>query len=190
MISELNDLDTRLFLLINGWHNSFFDPIMYWVSNKWFWIPFYIFILILLARAYKNRVFLIMLFIALTITVSDQISSGIIKPLVGRLRPSHNPMIENLVHLNLGGPGGLHGFVSGHAANSFALLVFLTLILSRKFNWLKWVLLFWALLVCYSRVYNGVHYPGDIAGGILVGGVSGWVMAKIYERISKKRTTE
>src|SRR5690625_792168 len=118
MLEKLEAIDWKLFLFLNGHHSAFFDPIMYWVSNKYFWIPFYLLIVILIIMAYKKRSILIFIFTAGLVALSDQLSSHLIKPWVGRLRPSHNPAFEGLVHLSKAGPGGLHGFVSGHATNS------------------------------------------------------------------------
>lgn len=183
MLEKLNNLDIRLFLFLNSHHNAFFDPIMYWFSDKLFWTPFYLFIIILIAIAYKKRSILIFIFIAILITISDQLSSEVIKPLVKRLRPSHNPAIEHLVHLSKAGPGGLYGFVSGHATNSFALFIFLVLILPKKFNWLKWILCIWAVSLSYSRIYVGVHYPGDVFCGAVLGSLVAVVVATLYKRI-------
>lgn len=83
MLEKLKTLDTRLFLYLNGKHNAFFDPIMYWVSNKWLWIPLYVLIVILIIRAYKKRSILIFICIGILVTLSDQLSSHLIKPLVG-----------------------------------------------------------------------------------------------------------
>jgi len=187
MLERLKDIDTRLFLFLNGQHNSFFDPIMYWISDKYFWTPFYLLIVILIIRAYKKKSILILFCIGILITLSDQLSSHLIKPWVKRLRPSHNPAIENLVHLSKAGGGGLYGFVSGHATNSFALFIFLCLVLSTKFDWLKKVLFFWAILICYSRIYVGVHYPGDVICGAILGSLVAWLVALLYNWISNSQ---
>lgn len=89
-----------------------------------------------------------------------------------------------MVHLSKAGSGGMYGFVSGHATNSFALFIFLTLILNKKFNWLKYILCFWALLISYSRIYVGVHYPGDVICGALLGSLVGFGVAKLYQWVS------
>ncbi|HEA31123.1 undecaprenyl-diphosphatase [Gillisia sp. Hel1_33_143] len=180
MIENLNSLDTKLFLYLNGKHNAFFDPIMYWASDKLFWIPFYTAIAALLIWHYKKRSIPIFLAIGILITLADQIASHLIKHTVKRLRPSHNSALEGLIHLSKAGPGGQYGFVSSHAANAFALAAFLFFILPKKFNWLKWILGFWALLVSYSRIYNGVHYPGDVIIAALVGIGLGYLMSKLY----------
>lgn len=180
MLEKLNALDTKLFLFLNSRHNAFFDPIMYWVSTRFIWIPFYLLIAILIVITYKKRSVLVFISVAILITLSDQLSSHLIKPWAKRLRPSHNPAIEHLVHLGKGGPGGLYGFVSGHATNTFALFIFLTLILPKKFNWLKWMLCIWAVVICYSRIYDGVHYPGDIFCGAVLGSIVGCVVNLFY----------
>lgn len=179
MLEQLKALDIKFFLTLNGCHNAFFDPIMYWVSNKLFWIPLYLIIAILIIRFYKLKSIYLFLGIGVLITLADQLSSGLIKPWVERLRPSHNPDLQGLVHLSAAGPGGMYGFVSSHAANTFALFLFLSLVLSKKFSWLKYILAFWATLTSYSRIYVGVHYPGDVLAGALLGSLLGILLAWI-----------
>lgn len=183
MLESLKSLDTRLFLYLNGKHNTFFDPIMYWVSDKLFWIPFYLIIAVLIVWAYKKKSIFIFVGVGILITVSDQLSSHLIKPWAKRLRPSHNPALSGLVHLSKAGAGGPYGFVSGHATNSFALFAFLSLVLCSKFKWLKYLLLFWALLISYSRIYVGVHYPGDVLCGGLLGCLVGWFLAFLLKKV-------
>ncbi|MFC0321572.1 MULTISPECIES: phosphatase PAP2 family protein [Olivibacter] len=186
MLEDLKQFDTELFLAINGKHNAFFDTIMYWASDKLFWIPFYAVIVFFLVRIYKKFTIYILLAITVTITLCDQTASGLLKNLVKRFRPSHEPTLAGLVHLSEAGPGGKYGFVSSHSANAFGLVTFLFFLLPAKYNWLKIILLFWALLVSYSRIYNGVHYPFDILGGALVGVLSGSLVWIIFRAIFKK----
>jgi len=162
----LNSIDTELFLLINGMHNAFFDSIMYWLSNKLFWVPMYLLIIFLIIRRYKMRGVMMLLFIGIVITLCDQTASGLLKNLVQRLRPSHEPALAGLIHLSKAGTGGLYGFVSSHAANCFGLATFLWFVR--------------AVLVSYSRIYNGVHYPGDVLVAAFIGSGFGWLMAKAY----------
>ncbi|MCU7613934.1 phosphatase PAP2 family protein [Chryseobacterium sp. GMJ5] len=188
ILEYLNKIDTELFLAINGKHNAFFDLIMYWASDKLFWIPFYALLLILLIRIYKRFTIFILVAITVTITLCDQTASGILKNLVKRYRPSHEPDLAPLIHLSKAGAGGDYGFVSSHSANAFGLLTFLFFLLPAKYNGLKIVLLFWALLVSYSRIYNGVHYPFDIIGGALVGIIYGSLIWIIFKAIFKNKT--
>lgn len=176
----LNSLDTQLFLFLNGQHNAFFDPIMYWLSNRLFWIPLYLLIVFLILRHYKIQGVVIVLFVGIVIALCDQTASHLIKNLVLRLRPSHEPTLVGLVHLSKAGPGGLYGFVSSHAANTFGLATFLTFVLDKRFNILKYWIFVWAVLVSYSRIYNGVHYPGDVIVAAGIGIFIGWVVSKLY----------
>jgi len=176
----LNQLDTQLFMLINGSHNAFFDPVMYWLSDKLIWIPMYLLIIFIVIRRYKMRGVLMLIFIVLAITLCDQTASGILKNSVQRLRPSHEPALAGLIYISKAGPGGLYGFASSHAANVFGLTTFLCFVLGTKFKYLKYWLVVWASLVAYSRIYNGVHYPGDVLVGAFIGIGFGFLMAKAY----------
>ncbi|HPR85037.1 MAG TPA: phosphatase PAP2 family protein [Prolixibacteraceae bacterium] len=180
MMEFLKSLDTDLFLALNGWHNSFFDPIMYWLSDKLIWIPMYLFVIFLIFRKYKMQGVLMLLFIAATIALCDQTASGLLKNTVQRLRPSHDPAIMNLVHLSNAGAGGLYGFASSHAANVFGLATFIWLVFDDKFKMLKYWMFIWAAMVAYSRIYNGVHYPGDVIAGIVIGMIWGYLLSKAY----------
>lgn len=180
MLEKLNSLDTQLFLYLNNKHCAFLDVIMYWMSDKLFWVPFYVILLILIVWYYKKKSIPILLSITALITLSDQISASLIKDLVKRPRPSHELALQGLVHLSKAGPGGQYGFVSSHASNCFALFCFLSLILPKSFRNLKYILCFWAIIVSYSRIYNGVHYPGDVIGGALLGAFLAWLISLIY----------
>lgn len=185
MIDYLNALDTNLFLLINGWHSSFFDGFMIFVSAKLSWLPLYAFLLYLIIRKYKWRSLLVLGFIVLLILASDQLSVHGFKNTFQRLRPCHNEDLQLLIH-NVNGCGGQYGFVSSHATNSFALVVFISLLFKKTYHYLPYFLVVWGLLIAYSRVYLGVHYPGDVFGGALLGTSIGWVIFYIFQKAEQK----
>lgn len=175
LFQNILELDKDLFLYLNGFHNDFWDTIMLMVTRKETWLPFYLVIIYYFIKNYRNKSWLILLLLAGTILASDQISV-LIKETVERLRPAHEPEIESLVH-NVLRKGGLYGFVSSHAANSFAIYVFTSRIFKNRGYSI--LLLFWALLVTYSRIYSGVHYPLDVIGGALVGCAFGYGFYKL-----------
>jgi len=192
-LEKLKSIDVEIFLFLNVMHNDFFDVIMYWTSDKLFWIPFYICLLLIIFKIYKNKSISILIGIGLLITLCDQTASHLIKNTAKRLRPSHEPSLVNLIHLSDAGPGGNYGFVSSHAANAFGLATFLIILLPKKYNWLKWTLLFWAVLVSYSRIYNGVHYPSDVVVAAIIGIIYAFLVKfilmkfKLYPSIQKEK---
>lgn len=183
----LNSVDTKLFLFLNGLHCSSLDPIMYWFSDKWAWIPMYLLIAFFIVKRYKIRGMVMLLFVGLLIVLCDQTASHLIKNAVQRLRPSHEPALAGLIYLSKAGAGGLFGFVSSHAANAFGLATFFYFMLDDSFKILKYWLFIWAVLVSYSRIYNGVHYPGDVLVAMLLGTLLGYAMASLYKFIYEKK---
>lgn len=169
------DVDKDLFLFLNSFHNDYWDTIMLMFTRKETWIPFYVAVIYFFIKNYRKKSWLILLLLALTILASDQLSV-LIKETVQRLRPVHEPEIESMVH-NVLRKGGLHGFVSSHAANVFGIYVFTSRIFKNKSY--GWLLFIWAIIVSYSRIYSGVHYPLDILGGALVGWGLGYLFYKI-----------
>jgi undecaprenyl-diphosphatase len=152
-------------------HNDFFDVVFEWISGRLSWIPLYAALAILLFVKFKKGMLYVIPFIALLILLSDKISVYCFKEVFMRLRPCHNPEITNLVHIVNNHCGGQFGFVSSHAANTFALAVFVGLVTRKKVSWLLPALVTWAAIISYSRIYLGVHYPGDIIGGAILGAV-------------------
>lgn len=180
MIDALLRLDRELFLLLNGWHHPILDPVMVFFSGRFTWIPLYLLLLGLIVYRFKWESIRIMLMIAVLISLSDQISVHWFKFPFERLRPCHEPDLQGLIHLVTGNCGGRFGFVSSHAANSFALASFVSLLLSSYYRRIDVIMFGWAFFVSYSRIYLGVHYPGDIIGGALLGWLIGYLVWKIY----------
>ena len=176
MVEILEQWDRELFLFLNGFHSESTDFIMWHVSGKLQWIPLYLILLFLLFKKYGKSVWVVLVGTALAVTLADQFSVKLFKEVFERWRPCHNGDLKELVHLVNNKCGGRCGFVSSHAANSFATAGFLGLLLNRK----AFVfLLFWASIVAYSRVYLGVHYPSDIFGGAILGLVIAFLVYRI-----------
>jgi undecaprenyl-diphosphatase len=186
LLNTLNSWDTELFLALNGANSSFWDLIMWWSSDKFIWIPVYLLFLFLLWKKYREKIWLIMVFTALLIFLSDQISVHLFKDVFQRLRPCHEPSLDGMIHLVDGKCGGQFGFYSSHASNIFAIAIFVISLLGKKNLWLIFLILLWAGLISYSRIYLGVHYPGDVIAGALVGSLLGWIIARFLKNLIKR----
>jgi len=169
-MNELIQIDQQWLLAINNCHVPWADQLMWIISMPWTWIPLYALLIgLLFWRFGWKKALMMVLAVVAAAGLSDWISSGIIKHAVCRLRPTHEPALEGLIHIVRDYRGGMYGFVSSHAANTMAVSMTFSLI------WRKWQatlpLMLWVALNCYSRMYLGVHYPGDILGGLVVGAV-------------------
>jgi undecaprenyl-diphosphatase len=180
MWEGLIEKDHEWFLYLNQLGTPAWDPFWLFLSDKWAAIPLYVLLLILAYRRLGwKRLMLFLVFIGVLITSTDQLS-GFFKYGVQRLRPCHEPEFQGLIRLVKQGCGGRFGYFSAHAANSFALATFFAVFLESKRRLWAVLLILWALMVGYSRIYLGVHYPLDVLSGCLAGGMLGWLFARLY----------
>jgi len=178
MIDFLIEIDKKWLLFLNGFNSPFWDTIMWYISGTKTWIPLYAVILFFVFKQLKWRGFIALFFFILLIVLSDQISVRLFKNVFERLRPCHDPVIGHLVHLVNNKCGGQFGFVSSHAANTFALAMFSSLFFRNKAVTIS--IFVWAAIVSYSRIYLGVHYPFDVMGGAILGVVIGIITFRLY----------
>lgn len=182
-MEQLIELDKELFLFFNELHTPWLDPVMVFISKTIVWIPLYALLLFIILKKYGKNSWAPLLGILITIVLADQIASGVLKPIVQRLRPSREPSLEGLVHIVNGYKGGKYGFASSHASNTFGLVAYIFMLFSENKKWI-FLLVVWACIVSYSRIYLGVHYPGDILAGILIGILSAFAGYKSFQFIS------
>lgn len=183
LIQYLEQTDASIFLALNGWHCAFFDHFMMMYSGRFVWLPFYAAFLYVMLRNYPLKSTLTcLLVITLIVTLCDQTASGLLKPMIQRLRPSNldNP-ISPMVHIVDGYRGGSYGFPSSHAANAWG-VAFYAMYLARRTR-LTLFLLGWALLMGYTRIYLGVHYVGDVLVGTLIGLLVATIAYVLYSRL-------
>lgn len=191
MVESIKDWDEKAFLWLNSFHWDGLDPIVLQLTQTITWVPLYLLLLYLIYRKDPKNMAWVIGGIMLTILLGDQISSGFMKPYFERLRPCHDPRWEGMMHA-YGRCGGLYGFVSSHAANTFGMATFLTLILRKKQKGIYWLFLY-AVVVSYTRIYLGVHYPLDVFFGALVGVSSAyfsWAIVVLLKRKIIKKVLE
>ena len=197
-------IDQQWLLAINGWHSEWADILMWYISKSTTWLPLYALLVGLIVYRFGIlspslcregrrgssllRVLIILAGFAVAVGVSDFVSSGIIKPWVCRLRPTHEPALAGMLHLVNGYTGGLYGFVSSHAANTMACALLFALLYRNKYATVG--LMLWVALNCYSRMYLGVHYPADIIGGLAIGAMMATLtygmVRRLVERVDER----
>jgi undecaprenyl-diphosphatase len=175
--------DSDLFQLINQAHQPWLDQPMVIISGKLTWIPLYAFLIYLLFKEHKSKVWKTILYLISTVIFADQVSSSILKPLFKRLRPCHVEAFQSWIHLP-DGCGGLYGFCSSHSANAFAVAIGFYLVTKNRL--MGTILIVWATLIAYSRIYLGAHYPLDVIMGAIVGGIGSFTLFQAYAKLTKK----
>lgn len=185
MLQHIIEIDKGLILEVQKWHTPFWDNYMHIFSGQKVWLLTAFTIIFVIVKSYKKHWWVVLFAIVVLITLSDQLSSGLIKPLVERLRPTYEPTLDGMLSIVHNNRSGGFSFVSSHAANSFAFATFSALLFKNRLY--SWVMLSWAAVTAFSRVYLAVHYPTDIICGTLLGLGVGvfvyWALIKISPKI-------
>jgi membrane-associated phospholipid phosphatase len=175
--------DQELFLLLNTvCTHPFLDAVYPWFREGNTWMPLYLFIIVLALVNFKQKAFAFILFAVLTVVLTDQLSSSLIKPFFERPRPCRDPYLMNQIRMLLNGCSGGYSFTSSHATNHFGFAIYIMFTLSNIIGKWKYAFLIWAAAIAYGQVYVGVHYPLDIFFGALLGGFIGFVTAYFHNK--------
>ena len=185
LFEQIESFDVWLLLKVNGLNSPFLDEMMWSVSSPYFGVPFYLFFAYLIYRyvGLKQMVFLCGL-ILLVAGISDLTAKYCFKEVFERFRPTHHLIIKEQLHIVNDYKGGQFGFISSHAANMFSVGTMVFLLIGKQFKWLFWLLISWASLIGYSRIYLGVHYPSDVFVGAIVGCLIASIMYYLYKQFN------
>jgi len=189
MIEAIKDIDTQIFLFLNGLNHPVLDQPMYLMTKEVFWIPLYLLLVWAAYRGYNVKTAIwTVVGVAAVVALGDRISVELFKNVFLRYRPTHHLDIGEMVHTVNGYRGGKYGFVSSHATNSAAIAIFLFMVLRRPFpRWAPWIFA-WAALFTYTRIYLGVHYPADVVCGALLGIAIGYGVYIPFNRLVLSKT--
>ena len=184
-MEELIHFDKELLLMLNGSDSLVMDTLIMTLTNALTWIPLYLslFYVVLKSNDTVRDILLVLAGAGACVLLAGTVDDTIVKPLVARWRPGHDPEIGMLVDTVDGYRGGNYGFFSAHAANTFSIAMFISLLMRQRL--LTIFLVAWSLINCYTRLYLGVHYPGDITVGLIWGGLVGFCVYKVYCRIKR-----
>ena len=193
MLETLIQYDKQLLLLLNGSESHYYDMLMLILTNALTWVPLYLSLFYIVVKNNENmqKILLVLASAGLCLLFAGAVDDGIVKPLVARWRPTHDPQIGMLVDIVDGYRGGSYGFFSAHAANTFSIAVFFCWLIRSRL--LSFTLVVFSLLNCWTRLYLGVHYPGDILVGLIWGAIVGTAVYHLFfyrvaRRFSAKMT--
>jgi undecaprenyl-diphosphatase len=188
--TDLIALDKEWLLAVNGSDSLFLDRVAHVLTTALTWLPLYLSLFYIVIRNNENfrKVLCVLAGAGLCVLLAGSVDDLIVKPTVARWRPTHDPEIGLLVDIVDGYRGGKYGFFSAHAANTFSIAIFFALLIRSRL--LSVALILWSLVNCWTRLYLGVHFPGDILVGLLWGGIVGTAMWYLYIRLSKPYTTD
>lgn len=175
------ELDTQLLLFLNSFHNEYLDWFMSMATRREIWLPLYFSIGFVIFKGKGRMAILTFLFVLMVPVLADLLNQNVFKPYFDRLRPFHVEELKDQLHVFNENPRGRRSFMSGHAMNSFGFATFCLFLFKRK-SFTIFILL-WAILVAYSRIYLGFHYPGDLVAGALVGILIGGGLYWVYRRV-------
>ncbi|MGB4654133.1 MAG: phosphatase PAP2 family protein [Bacteroidales bacterium] len=182
IIESIKELDESLFLWLNSIRSSALDFVMWHFTKYTFWIPLFIILFYIIVKRFRKYSILIFIMLGVLILINDQFCN-LSKYFFMRLRPTHEGTISSIVNTVNGYRGGLYSFYSGHASNTFAVVTFFSLIFKNKPKYLFILLWTFAVITVFSRIYLGVHYPGDIIVGAIVGTLFGFLVYKAFREI-------
>jgi undecaprenyl-diphosphatase len=182
-LNSILDQDKALFSLINGkWTHPVLDTIMPWLRQSNNWVLLYVAIVVFLFIKWGVKTWKWLVIAVLNVTITDQVSSSIFKPLFARLRPCQDPAILHKSRLLIEHCSSGFSFTSSHAANHFGFAMFVFMTLSPLFKNYTYLFFIWAGCISYAQIYIGVHYPLDILGGTLLGISIGYLSSKLFEK--------
>ena len=188
-METLIELDKQLLLTLNGSESLYYDMLMRTLTNAWTWVPLYISLFYIVLKNNENvqKILLVVACAGLCVLLAGTVDDAIVKPLVARWRPTHDPQIGLSVDIVDGYRGGRYGFFSAHASNTFSIAIFFCWLVRSRL--LSLALVLWSLLNCWTRLYLGVHYPGDSLVGLTWGAIVGSIVYYVYRRSSRRFST-
>jgi len=186
---EIIQFDKQLLLMLNGSDSVYLDGVVLTLTKAATWIPLYVslfYMLVVLCRGKWRNVLLILAGAGLCVLLAGTVDDSIVKPLVARWRPTHDPQIGHLVDVVNNYRGGNYGFFSAHASNTFSIALYFCLLVRHR--WLQVGLVTYSLVNCWTRLYLGVHYPGDIFVGLLWGTIVAVSVYSLVRYLNKRFT--